>query len=829
MRFSSPGVLPSSGHPPHSSEGSRCPHLVRGITVLLAKDVMVPVPPAKMKAGFFSPYFIVPKKAVGYDQSWVCASWTGPFISLLLRCSCRTASSDASVPKFGLQHWPERPLLPCVDPSVPQAIPAVGVRRTSISVQVLPFGLSLSPRVFTKVAEAALVPLREQGVRILNYLDDWLILAQSWDQLCEHRDRVLSHLSQLGLQVNWEKSRTLPGAEDLFSRYGVRLGQSDSAPHAGTRSVGVELLEYIQEQDGGTTETVSEAPGAYGGCGGGHAAGAAPYETASTLAPWPSPEVGVAERHAEGPSHSSLPPNLHPVVRPFIPSGRSAPGTGLQAHCGLHRRIHQGLGGHVQRHAVLGVWTGPQLHWHINCLELLAVHLALNRLKRRLRGEHVLVRTDNSATVAYINRQGGLRSRRMSQLARHLLLWSRKHLRSLRAIHIPGLLNRTADELSRAALPGEWRLHPQTVQLIWRRFGLAQVDLFASLETSHCQLFYSLTDGTLGTDALAHSWPRGLRKYAFPPVSLLAQTLPPVSLLAQTLCKVREEEEQILLAYQDLVPRADAPRDSPSLADSSEEGSTDSETGHLMAPASRPLETSCLVPRRDAEVLSDLPQEVVDTITLARAPSTRHAYALKWNLFVEWCSSHTEDPRRCPIRVVLSFLQQELERRLSPSTLKVYMAAIAANHIPSWDLSLVLRALQQGPFEPLQTVEPKFLSMKTLLLLALASIKRVGDLHAFSVDDSCLQFGPADSQIILRPRPGYVPKVPTTPFRDQVVSLQALPPEEADPALALLCPVRALRHYVDRTQASGPQTSSLSVTEAGRKGMPSPGRGWPTG
>ncbi len=497
----------------------------------------------------------------------------------------------------------------------------------------------------------------------------------------------------------------------------------------------------------------------------------------------------------------------------------------------------KGWGATFNGHAGLGVWTGPQLHWHINCLELLAVHLALNRLKRRLRGEHVLVRTDNSATVAYINRQGGLRSRRMSQLARHLLLWSRKHLRSLRAIHIPGLLNRTADELSRAALPGEWRLHPQTVQLIWRRFGLAQVDLFASLETSHCQLFYSLTDGTHGTDALAHSWPRGLRKYAFPPVSLLAQTL----------CKVREEEEQILLAYQDLVPRADAPRDSPSLADSSEEGSTDSETGHLMAPASRPLETSCLVPRRDAEVLSDLPQEVVDTITLARAPSTKHAYALKWNLFVEWCSSHTEDPRRCPIRVVLSFLQQGLERRLSPSTLKVYVAAIAANHdpvegksvgkhdwvvrflrgarrlnpprppsIPSWDLSLVLRALQQGPFEPLQTVEPKFLSMKTLLLLALASIKRVGDLHAFSVDDSCLQFGPADSQIILRPRPGYVPKVPTTPFRDQVVSLQALPPEEADPALALLCPVRALRHYVDRTQ-SFRTSDQLFVCHGGRQ------------
>ncbi len=55
--------------------------------------------------------------------------------------------------------------------------------------------------------------------------------------------------------------------------------------------------------------------------------------------------------------------------------------------------------------------------------------------------------------------------------------------------------------------------------------------------------------------------------------------------------------------------------------------------------------------------------------------------------------------------------------------------------------------------------------------------------------------------VTLRPRPGYVPKVPTTPFRDQVVNLQALPPEEADPALALLCPVRALRQYTDRTQS----------------------------
>ncbi len=113
----------------------------------------------------------------------------------------------------------------------------------------------------------------------------------------------------------------------------------------------------------------------------------------------------------------------------------------------------------------------------------------------------------------------------------------------------------------------------------------------------------------------------------------------------------------------------------------------------------------------------------------------------------------------------------------------------------------MLRALQIAPFEPLQSADLKILSKKTLLLVALASIKRVGDLQAFSAVELCLEFGPGDGHVVLRPRPGYVPKVPTTPFRDQAVSLQALPPEEADPAMALLCPVRALRLYINRTQS----------------------------
>ncbi len=47
-------------------------------------------------------------------------------------------------------------------------------------------------------------------------------------------------------------------------------------------------------------------------------------------------------------------------------------------------------------------------------------------------------------------------------------------------------------------------------------------------------------------------------------------------------------------------------------------------------------------------------------------------------------------------------------------------------------------------------------------ITVLTSIKRVGDLQAFSVSEECLVFGLVYSHVVLRPRPGYVPKVPTT-------------------------------------------------------------------
>ncbi|XDV46582.1 hypothetical protein PO909_014455 [Leuciscus waleckii] len=72
-----------------------------------------------------------------------------------------------------------------------------------------------------------------------------------------------------------------------------------------------------------------------------------------------------------------------------------------------------------------------------------------------------------------------------------------------------------------------------------------------------------------------------------------------------------------------MVLRTHTPLFSPSLAHPPEGGPSLSGAGHHLAPTSRPVETPGLVPGWEVEVLRGLPQAVVDTITSARAPSTR--------------------------------------------------------------------------------------------------------------------------------------------------------------------------------------------------------------
>ncbi len=79
--------------------------------------------------------------------------------------------------------------------------------------RVLLFGQALSPRTFTKCVDAALMLLRLQGICIMNYIDNLLILAQL---TVRHRDVILTHMKKLGLRLNAKKSVLFPLQRTTF-------------------------------------------------------------------------------------------------------------------------------------------------------------------------------------------------------------------------------------------------------------------------------------------------------------------------------------------------------------------------------------------------------------------------------------------------------------------------------------------------------------------------------------------------------------------------------------------------------------------------------------
>lgn len=229
-----------------------------------------------------------------------------------------------------------------------------------------------------------------------------------------------------------------------------------------------------------------------------------------------------------------------------------------------------------------------------------------------------------------------------------------------------------------------------------------------------------------------------------------------------------------------------------------------------------------------------LPSSVVATIQGARAPSTTRAYRVRWQIFSDWCTEKGLDPTTCPVQEVLSFLQALMEKGRAAATLGVFAAAITSGHmgfgthtarshplvkrflrgvrrlrsprrcqVPTWDIQTVLKGLSGPPFEPIHRAEICHLSYRTVILLALASTKRAGDLCALSVHSSCMSLPEGDGLMELWPNPAFRPKVITSSFRSRVIRVRPYfpPPHTSaeDEQRHYLCPVRAVRTYLART------------------------------
>ena len=217
-----------------------------------------------------------------------------------------------------------------------------------------------------------------------------------------------------------------------------------------------------------------------------------------------------------------------------------------------------------------------------------------------------------------------------------------------------------------------------------------------------------------------------------------------------------------------------------------------------------------LAPRAAAIKEQGFSSPVASQIEAPQRSSTRTVYEAKWADFVRWCESSQVDFRSPSVKQIADFLLHLFqEKNLQPSTIDGYRSAIAdklgnsslnvskdenltrlldsfhrdrpkgRRGIPSWNLSLVLHQLTKAPFEPLRKASLKHLTFRTVFLLALGSGKRRSEIHAWLNKNIRHQ---ADwSKVSLYPSPSFLAKNHLKEDRS-------------------LCPVRALRYYLDKTQ-----------------------------
>ena len=242
-------------------------------------------------------------------------------------------------------------------------------------------------------------------------------------------------------------------------------------------------------------------------------------------------------------------------------------------------------------------------------------------------------------------------------------------------------------------------------------------------------------------------------------------------------------------------------------------------------------EPSCLALRVKNIWEQGFSDQVATRIEAPQRRSTRFVYEAKWAVFVRWCKAHQVDFHSPSVEHIADFLVHLFQdKKLQPSTIDGYRSAIAdkvgnftvnisknknldrlldsfhrdrpkgCRGVPSWNLSLVLHQLTKAPFEPLWKASLKHLTFKTVFLLALGSGKRRSEIHPWV--NRNIHHQSDWSKVSLCPSPCFLSKNQLAREGPESVTQVVIP------ALALtldsslkedrfLCPVRALRYYLD--------------------------------
>ena len=703
------------------------------------------------------------------------------------------------------------------------------VQGRTYQFKALPFGLSTAPMEFTVIAKEVKLMTTHKGIRIHQYLDNWLVRATSLQTCLKHTQILVKMCQDLGWLVNLEKSELEP--KQVFDfvgyRFDLRSGRVRQTPDRWQS-----LQEKIQE-----LLILSTCP-------------ARQFMSLIGLLTATEKQVHLGRLHMRPiqwhlknnwrvPESLEkiipLPKSLHPHLQWWLQESNATRST-ITPHkacsANLYRRIKRRLGHSLQRTHCKRVLVGSgEQVTH----KLPGTQNSFSSIKRV---PEPLCRPDDSDSVGQ-HHSGGLHKQ------------GRRH-----AVGAPVCSTlEDLDLLLPEASNSEGPTHPrppqcdsgQTIQAgsdhtnrmvpPSRNLSEAMQQVAPTSDRLVCHEVQSQVTpvcvsntGPLGGSsgcthpAMGRSGCIRLPTDCHTGQSGGEATELPVQEI-HSHCPGMAQHALVLGLGEHVKPGPSQPTQPAQPADSALQSDPSQKSDKSKSP--------CLAPRATKIKEQGFSEAVAARIEAPQRRSTRSVYEAKWTIFTKWCNANQVDFRSPPVKSVADFLMHLFEdKKLQPSTIDGYRSAIAdklgsttiniskddnltrllesfhrdrpkgRRGIPSWNLSLVLYQLTKAPFEPLREASLKHLTFKTVFLLALGSGKRRSEIHAWQHKN--IRHQSDWSRVSLFPSPSFLSKnqlAKEGPESVAPVVIPALAPtlDRSLKSDRSLCPVRALRYYLDRT------------------------------
>ena len=384
----------------------------------------------------------------------------------------------------------------------------------------LPQGYKDSPRIFTKLIRPILGQLREKGHSLVGYIDDFFVKGDSKEECFGSVKEAGKVFDELGFTIHPKKSVLEPAQQIVF--LGFVLDSEKMEVAVGDEKA-IEVIARITEFLALNETTIR------------HLAKIIGTLVALNSGVWIGPlfwrrmeiEKAILLKKYRGNFDQVIP--ISDVVREdllwWIENVQAypkkvqvvSPSVTLTTDASL-----EGWGAVRENDRTGGNWTTDEKKSHINVLELKAVLFGLQALCGNVNSATIKIMTDNSTTMACINRIGSAREE-CNNVTRDIWLWCMSKDIKLLAAHLPGVDNVIADNESRKKRYVNWMLNKEVFDNLNSMLGPFQVDLFASRTDHQLDKYVSWTPdpGAWAIDAMKINWDLdGI--YCFPPFCMIS-------------------------------------------------------------------------------------------------------------------------------------------------------------------------------------------------------------------------------------------------------------------------------------------------------------------